>query len=352
MSYYKRQSIKSNISTITAFDEGLFKGLLSSTHWVEFPFSYEGSFAFYSHRAGYFPLKYYDGYILIPFFYRNDKYSILRPIGKWNVKTVINLAEYLNSISKQQVPLLKLTYYQYKDLQKFKEFHPLSVSKNLQDIEDDRYNQLVISIDKLLLGTEDKKGIIKGYYPHYKYLRRAIRLFENEYKATFRIEKLAESHLTQVLEIINKWKQNFKQRYDRDNFESKDDDRTKITLPNDDEYLIRPYKCILHRFSKNNDYRYYFGYVAFIENSPVGFIFLGRTSRDCVGLYANLALLNYPHLSYYLIYRIAKYLKKLEINYINLGGQETNMLRRFFLRFNPFELYEDERRSYDGEYST
>lgn len=39
------------------------------------------------------------------------------------------------------------------------------------------------------------------------------------------------------------------------------------------------------------------------------------------------------------------------IDYVNLGGQETNTLRRFYLRFDPLSLEEKEKKCYDGQYS-
>lgn len=338
------------ISTLTERDESLFQTLLVSSHRASFSLSYEESFAFYSHRAGYFPMKFYNGHLLAPFYSRSGRFSILRPLGKWSAATVIGLADHLFALSGQPVTFLRLTYDQFTDLSSVPGFSPKGETDDLEDIEDNRYPQLVIPIAKLLQSVEDLPAICAGSFPESSYLRRILRAFEKRYQDSFTLHRLDETHLPQVELLIEKWSADFRSRYQRDRFETPDDDRANIVFPNNDEFLSRPYRCLLHRFSKKVDMRSNFAFVAYMADKPAGFLFLSRTSSHCAALYANLALTQYRGLSYYALYRVLKEMVAHDVHYLNLGGQETNTLRRFYLRFNPIPAEEKEKRCYDGHY--
>lgn len=348
----KRSSlVRQLISTMTEMDESLFKTLLASSHRVSSPLSFEGSFAFYNHRAGYFPMKFYNGHLLAPFYSRNGSFSILRPLGKWSLATVVALANYLFALSRQPVTFLRLSYNQFTDLSSVAGFGPLGETSDLQTSEDNRYPQLVIPVGKLLQSVEDMPAISAGSFPESSYFRRILRVFEKQYKASFMLHRLDETHLAQVEYIIDKWRADFRSRYQRDRFQTPGDDRANLTLRDNDEFLVRPYKCLLYRFSKKVDMQSDFGFVAYVGSDPAGFLFLSRTSTNCAALYANLALTKYRGLPYYMLYKVLKEMARYHIDYVNLGGQETNTLRRFYLRFNPLSLEEKEKRCYDGQYT-
>jgi len=342
--------VKQSISAMTDLDEPLLHRFLSTSHWPLFPFSYEGSFAFYSHRAGYFPMKFYDGHLLAVFYLRDGAYSVLRPLGQWNPATVGKLAQYLFGLSQRRVSFLKLTYHQFIDLSSIPGFAPMRETRNLMDIGDDRYPQLVISVQKLLRSIQDTPAIKAGAFPEFSYLRRILRVFERRYSESFVLYRFDERHLMDIEHLIAKWKADFLSRYRRDHFETLGDDRANLIFPDDGEFLVRPYRSLLHGFCKTNNMRNNFGFVAYLQDEPVGFVFLSRTAANCVSLYANLALTAYRGLSYYLLYTAIKELSAYPIEYVNLGGQETNSLRRYYLRFNPFPLEEKETRSYDLQF--
>jgi len=345
-----RGIIREFISTMTEMDEALFKTLLTTSHQVPSSLSYEESFTFYSHRAGYFPMKFYNDHLLAPFYSRNGRFSILRPLGKWTPATVVALANYLFELSRQPVTFQRLSYDQFTDLSSVAGFSPIGETNDLKDIEDNRYPQLVIPIGKLLQSVEDLPAISAGSFPESSYLRRILRAFEKRYKDSFMLHRLDETHLAQVEYIIDKWSADFRSRYQRDRFDTPGDDRANLVIPYNDEFLARPYQCLLHKFCKKVDMRSDFGFVAYMNNEPAGFLFFSRTSTNCAALYANLALTKYRGLSYYALHRALKQMIAHNIHYINLGGQETNTLRRFYLRFNPLRLEEKEKRCYDGQY--
>lgn len=338
------------ISAVTDRDEALFRRLLAGFHWPSFPLSYEGSFAFYSHRAGYFPMKFYDGRLLIVFCPRDGGYSLLRPLGQWHPSPVAALTRHLFEASQRPVNLVKLTHQQFLDLSSIPGFGPVEETQNLADLGDDRYPQLIIPVQKLLRSVEDLPAISAGDCSAFSYLRRILRIFERQYGDSFALYPFHERHLLDVEHIIFKWKTDFFSRYRRGFFETAGDDRATLSLPDNDEFLVRPYQCLLHRFCTKIDMRDNHGFVAYLRGEPVGFLFLSRTSPNCAALYANLSLTTYRGLPYYLLYRGIKQLATDQIDYVNLGGQETNSLRRFYSRFNPFPLEGKETRCYDLRY--
>ena len=342
-------SVKRAISPITPRDEPLFASLIVDSHWSSFPLSYEGSFAFYRHRAGYAAMKFYDGRLLATFYSRNGKYFVLRPLGSWNAATMVALAKHLFAHSSRPVTFLKLYYDQFAELSSVPGFAPIQRSNNLQDIEDDAYAPLVVPVEGLVQAVEHLAGVAMGSFPKLAYLRRALRAFEKQYGGSVALRSLGANNARDAEYVVRSWAKDFRRRYQRKQFALPDDDRSGLTFSESDDFLIRPYQCLLESCIKNTPDN--FGSVAYIADQPVGFLFLSRTSEKCAALYANLALTKYRGLAYYLLFEAVKELAVRDIPYLNLGGQETNTLRRFYLRFNPFALEESRYRCYEAQYS-
>lgn len=334
-------------SILTDSDESTVQRFLAQDREL-YPYSYEASFSFYCHRLGFQPMKFLKDEMLVPFQFKDGRYVVVRPLGAWRPFVIEALARRWFRSSGVPVHFSKLSFKQFKDLSGIGGFASVKPALSLSDLSDDNYPQLIVSVEDLVRSVEDSSEVSAGMHPATSFLRRAIRTTKKRFSKLLRIELLDDPKKPAVESILDCWKEDFHSRYQRDTYCSPDDDRRNLEFPENDDFLTIPYLCLLNR---QTDMIQNFGFVSYLGEQPVGFLFLAKTSEECAALYANLAITSYRWLSYYLLYETMKKMSQYKVRYINLGGQETNSLKYFYTKFNPFPLTHEEVRCYDLQYS-
>jgi len=314
-----------NISPITEADEELYEcffKLECERNLNENLYIYGNSWAYILQATRYYPFKYHDKCSLISFTVRNGDrttFEIIRPLGENVVDQCDWLTKRLSSSFNSNVFLRKLTPNQRKALIKrgFKEIKEWDTNK-LCELPDDVWPQSVCDLKDIVL--------LKG--KRFAKLRLAINRFK-KYKC--RIACFRPELKTDAEEAIRRWKEDFVKRYKK----------TGLELPCENNYYLDPYLVFTTKFAHKVDSKNYISLIIYVEEQPVGFSFLGKTSETCVALYANICDTQYHGLSEFCAWQSFINAYEAGFSFVNLGGSETLSLFKFYQKFAPIDYVRD-----------
>ena len=290
------------------------------------PYRYANSWAYICQAARNNGHKFFDGSCLITIATENDpvkndvQFVIINPLGRGAVKKTLDIAGKLKTISGNPVIIKKISSEQeeYFLLSSRCRILPKPLSKRLVDQYDDIHPQVVVNLKAFINNLTLSKKSINNKWKE-KNFNRNLKKFSRE---NYTIKTTAPELFEDFLEVVLKWKRSFMKRYTL---------HGEFTdIPEDDRYYIDPYFPIFDYFSKNIDNRNTISSLIYVDNIPVGFSFLSRVSKICVGMYANIGDTNYEGLAEFMLYQNLTKAYWAGYKYVNLGGTESRYLYDFY----------------------
>jgi len=300
-------------------DENLYNCFFASDSYNHFRYANNWAYILQATRAnGY---KFFNGSCLLTITTnttkddKNFNFVLINPLGEKAVRKTVELADHLGNISGRPVIIKRMDEMQEKHFLKYKRCKVLkSVKSNrLEDQDDDNYPQIVVNLKSFMYNIN---------YDNMTNFRRNLRKFS---RLNFTYLTTTPDLFEDFLGVVLRWKRSFIKRYEeREEFEK---------IPLDDSYYTDPYVPIFAYFSRFIDNKNYLSSIVYVEDIPVGFSFLGKVSKVCMGMYANLADTNYEGLSEFMLYHNFTKAYWSGYKYVNLGGTESEYLYKFYKKF-------------------
>jgi hypothetical protein len=301
-------------STFSLEDRALYESYFARS--ME-SFSYENNWGFVAQETRVGAIRYEDEGLLItavvkasdsPFMF------ILPPCGNTSDfgRRIVDIASELARGSAKRIVLRKLSEElstQALETGAFKVLHS-SAFEHPRDVPEDQFPQVVLDVSRTLAMKGSK----------YRRIRNDLRSFEREFRPEF--VDLDQANLEEVKQFVYDWSDNHNQKL-----------HPNSTDPVNLEVDPTAYTILADRFSslKNCDY---FPKIVQINGRVTAFTLAGRTSKNSAAQYVNLSLVRERGCSEFLVVELLRELSQAGIEYVNLGGAETEGQFKFKSKFS------------------
>lgn len=309
-----------NWTVVNDNDESLFNDFFNKTNDN---YSYENNWAFIKQATRYNAIKYFDGenlLTIISFNLKSPFLFVLPPPGIVDkfVDKIPKIAHQVKTKTQKRLVLRKIPEELCQKILENKSFeiilsHAFTFTN---EIPEDIFPQVIIDIAEAI----NRKG------SKWVKTRNQLVFFNDKFNPVTR--NLSKDNLEDAIWVIHKWAVQYEKRMKMRG--------EKIVEPT--KALVDAHNVFAVDFAEKIDNRRYFSKIIYVNGEPVGFTFAGRISKRVAALYSCLTVTDYRGASEFLLSQLFTELYNSDVNNLNMGGSENELLHKFRVKFQPIIL--------------